>query len=120
MRTFATVCGGQLPFGSKHEGSRVVAYTATAEENGGGSIKLQSISAMSIYKHKSHEELRWEDYQSGDKGGPYRVGQSAGRIGSDGSAIQSNSIVASPTFSPPSFNPFDLSTTSNQFAPWPS
>ncbi|KAL7001536.1 hypothetical protein U1Q18_002689, partial [Sarracenia purpurea var. burkii] len=77
MPTFATICGGQLPFGSKHEESRVVAYTATTEENDGGSIKLQSISAMNISKHKSHEELRWEDYQSGDKGGSHRVGQSA-------------------------------------------
>ena len=30
--------------------------------------KLESISAMPIYKDKSHEQLRWEDYQLGDKG----------------------------------------------------
>ncbi|XP_020273317.1 nuclear pore complex protein NUP98A-like [Asparagus officinalis] len=30
---------------------------------------------MSVYKDKSHEELRWEDYQRGDKGGPNYAGQ---------------------------------------------
>ncbi|GKD25738.1 peptidase S59, nucleoporin, partial [Tanacetum coccineum] len=31
---------------------------------------LFSISAMPAYKEKNHEELRWEDYQLGDKGRP--------------------------------------------------
>ena len=30
--------------------------------------KLESIATMSVYEDKSHEELRWEDYQLGDKG----------------------------------------------------
>jgi len=34
----------------------------------GQTAKLESISAMPVYKDKSHEELRWEDYQLGDKG----------------------------------------------------
>jgi len=29
---------------------------------------LESISAMPVYELKSHEELRWEDDQLGDKG----------------------------------------------------
>ncbi|KAG8476415.1 hypothetical protein CXB51_033365 [Gossypium anomalum] len=33
----------------------------------GPAEKLESISAMPVYKDKSHEELRWEDYQLGDK-----------------------------------------------------
>lgn len=51
----------------------MAAYTPTAEADGGTGTqpagKLESISAMPVYKDKSHEELRWEDYQLGDKGG---------------------------------------------------
>lgn len=50
----------------------MAAYTPTAEADGGSGTqpagKLESISAMPVYKDKSHEELRWEDYQLGDKG----------------------------------------------------
>lgn len=50
----------------------MAAYTPTAEADGGTGTqpagKLESISAMPVYKDKSHEELRWEDYQLGDKG----------------------------------------------------
>ncbi|ONK63012.1 uncharacterized protein A4U43_C07F10470 [Asparagus officinalis] len=34
-----------------------------------------SISMMPVYIDKSHEELRWLDYQCGDKGGPNSAGQ---------------------------------------------
>ena len=64
--------GGQSGFGGQQRGgSRVASYTATTEADSGTSgqtAKLESISAMPIYKDKSHEELRWEDYQLGDKG----------------------------------------------------
>lgn len=47
-------------------------YTGTSDTDGGSGTnamaKLESISAMPVYKEKSHEELRWEDYQMGDKG----------------------------------------------------
>lgn len=61
--------------GGQRGGSRVSAYTPTTDVDGtsGGSQppgKLESISAMQVYKDKSHEELRWEDYQLGDKGAP--------------------------------------------------
>lgn len=52
-------------------GSRVANYTPTLEADAGSGNqagKLESISAMAAYKDKSHEELRWEDYQRGDKG----------------------------------------------------
>jgi nuclear pore complex protein Nup98-Nup96 len=52
-------------------GSRVASYSATTEKNSdtSGQIgKLNSISAMPFYKDKSHEELRWEDYQLETKG----------------------------------------------------
>lgn len=58
--------------GGQPGGSRVVSYAPTAEAEGGTGAqpagKLESISAMPMYKDKSHEELRWEDYQKGDKG----------------------------------------------------
>ncbi|GMP35285.1 hypothetical protein CsSME_00007785 [Camellia sinensis var. sinensis] len=69
--TFGSSGFGQPAFGGQRGGSRLAAYTATAEldsdsgtQNAG---KLESISAMPVYKDKSHEELRWEDYQLGDK-----------------------------------------------------
>ncbi|KAI3847631.1 hypothetical protein MKW92_018157 [Papaver armeniacum] len=52
-------------------GSKVVAYAPTAETDDTGaqcSGKFESISAMPVYKEKSHEELRWEDCQLSDKG----------------------------------------------------
>ncbi|RZB87708.1 putative lysine-specific demethylase JMJ16 isoform E [Glycine soja] len=53
---------GQSGFGGQQQsGSRVASYTATTES------KLVSISAIPIHKDKSHEQLRWEDYQLGDK-----------------------------------------------------
>ncbi|XP_039684794.1 nuclear pore complex protein NUP98A isoform X1 [Medicago truncatula] len=61
---------GQSGFGGQRGGSRVASYSATTEANCGRLEKLESISVMPVYKDKSHEELRWEDYQLGDKGGP--------------------------------------------------
>ena len=62
-----TFCSTSFGLGSKCEGSRVVVYTPTSEANGCAQAKLESISAMPEYKDKSHEELRWEDHQLGDK-----------------------------------------------------
>ena len=65
------------PFGSgafgqpNMGGSRVTPYQATPDTDGASNQpqgKLESISAMQAYKEKSNEELRWEDYQRGDKG----------------------------------------------------
>lgn len=71
--TFGTSGFGQAGFGGQRGGSRVTPYAPTPEPDpGSGSTqaagKLESISAMPVYKDKSHEELRWEDYQLGDKG----------------------------------------------------
>ncbi|KAH7529031.1 hypothetical protein FEM48_Zijuj05G0140400 [Ziziphus jujuba var. spinosa] len=63
--------------GSRGGGSRVTCYAPTAPEpDNGGAVALGmlvSVSAMPVYKHKSHEELRWNDYQLGDKGGAVPV-----------------------------------------------
>ncbi|CAL5324981.1 unnamed protein product [Camellia sinensis] len=59
--TFGTTGFGQSVFCSQHGRSRVAAYIATAEvDDGSSAAKLESISAMTINKDKSHEELRWE------------------------------------------------------------
>ncbi|KAL3814595.1 hypothetical protein ACJIZ3_015863 [Penstemon smallii] len=51
--------------GNQSQGSRVASYSATSEFDQGGNsyINFQSISAMAMYRHKSHEELRFEDHQ---------------------------------------------------------
>ena len=70
--TFGSTSFGQLPFESQCGGSRASMYTPTptTEVDTGtqDASKLESISAMLVYKDKSHEELRWEDYQLSDKG----------------------------------------------------
>ncbi|CAL5344625.1 unnamed protein product [Camellia sinensis] len=58
--TFGTTGFGQSAFCSQH-GRSIAAYTATAEvDDGSSAAKLESISAMTINKGKSQEELRWE------------------------------------------------------------
>ncbi|XWS48698.1 hypothetical protein CRYUN_Cryun13aG0098700 [Craigia yunnanensis] len=105
---FGSTSFGQSPFGGQRGGSRVAPYTPTTEADSGSgtqpAAKLESISAMPVYKDKSHEELRWEDYQLGDKGGPQPAAQPSGGIGFG--------FTASTTSS----NPFQ-STSSSLFGP---
>ncbi|XP_057966767.1 nuclear pore complex protein NUP98A isoform X2 [Malania oleifera] len=119
--TFGSTSFGQSAFGGQRGGSRVAPYTPTTEVDSGSGTqpagKLESISAMPVYKDKSHEELRWEDYQLGDKGGPSPAGQSAGGLGFGASSTQSNPFSSAPPFAQPSANPFSASTSSNPFAP---
>uniref|UniRef100_A0A452XU08 Uncharacterized protein n=1 Tax=Aegilops tauschii subsp. strangulata TaxID=200361 RepID=A0A452XU08_AEGTS len=57
------------PFGRvSKKGSRVSAYTRTPGDDPERNYYV-SISAMPVFKSKSHEELRCEDYKKGDKGG---------------------------------------------------
>ncbi|XP_010418381.1 PREDICTED: nuclear pore complex protein NUP98A-like [Camelina sativa] len=78
---------GSQPFFASHgwsnhteQGSRIPGYAPTATDDGQnkplwdlstgkGEEKYISISASKPYQHKSHEELRWDDYKRGDKGG---------------------------------------------------
>lgn len=119
--TFGSSGFGQSAFGGQRGGSRVTPYTPTAEVDSGSGTqpagKLESISAMPVYKDKSHEELRWEDYQLGDKGGPNPAAQSTGGIGFGATNPQPNPFAASSGFSQPAANPFSASTSSNPFAP---
>ncbi|CAN6856091.1 unnamed protein product [Brassica oleracea] len=57
--------------GGTEQGCRYPRYSPTPDfDSSGGPAKLvMSISASNSHGHKSHEELRWEDYKNGDKGG---------------------------------------------------
>ncbi|KAK1390860.1 Peptidase S59 domain-containing protein [Heracleum sosnowskyi] len=109
---------GSSAFGGQRGGSRVAAYTPTAEADGASGTqpagKLESISAMPVYKDKCHEELRWEDYQLGDKGGPNPAVQPANAAGF-GTNTQSNPFSSSSTFGQTSANPFSSTTATNPF-----
>ncbi|PPR95463.1 hypothetical protein GOBAR_AA25220 [Gossypium barbadense] len=115
---FGTTSFGQSPFGGQRGGSRVAPYSSTTEADGGSGTqpagKLESISAMPVYKDKSHEELRWEDYQLGDKGGPNPAARPSAGIGFGVSTTPSNPFGTSSTFGQTSANPFS-STSSNPF-----
>ncbi|XP_022736858.1 LOW QUALITY PROTEIN: nuclear pore complex protein NUP98A-like [Durio zibethinus] len=116
---FGSTSFGQSPFGGQRGGSRVAPYTPTTEADSGSgtqpAAKLESISAMPVYKDKSHEELRWEDYQLGDKGGPQPAAQPSGGIGFGVSTAPTNPFGSSPTFGQTSSNPFS-STSINPFS----
>ncbi|KAI3837184.1 hypothetical protein MKW92_028698 [Papaver armeniacum] len=110
---------GQPVFGQqKRGGSRAVAYAPTELEDsslGIGKVKVYSIPFMPVYAEKSHEELRWEDYQLGDKGGLKWATPQPNPSG----IIQPNPFNSTPT----NPNPFGLktagfpsSTPSNPFA----
>ncbi|CAL2260851.1 unnamed protein product [Prunus armeniaca] len=101
--------------GQQRGGSRVAAYADTPEPDGGlgcTAVKLESISAMPVYKDKNHEELRWEDYQLGDKGGPAPAGES----GFGMSTSQPNPLNTAPSFPQASTSPFNSATSSSLFA----
>jgi hypothetical protein len=50
-------------------GTTLAPYQPTKEQDQGGQVTLHSITAMQPHLNKSFEELRWEDYQAGRKGG---------------------------------------------------
>ncbi|KAJ7952223.1 Nuclear pore complex protein NUP98A [Quillaja saponaria] len=118
---FGSTVVGQSSFGSQRGGSRVAAYTPTTEADGGTTGqtgKLESISAMPIYKDKSHEELRWEDYQLGDKGGPLPTAQSTTNlVGFNTPTTQSNFFAPSAPIGQSSGSSLSSSVLSNPFAP---
>ncbi|XP_050227125.1 nuclear pore complex protein NUP98A isoform X2 [Mercurialis annua] len=119
--TFGNTGFGQPSFAGNRGGSRIAPYTATAEtDNAGGQPgKLESIAAMPVYKDKSHEELRWEDYQLGDKGGSHAPGQSSSGINFAPSTAQSNPFATSNTFGQSSSGLFSAPVASNPFSTKP-
>ncbi|KAL5551185.1 hypothetical protein UlMin_001361 [Ulmus minor] len=120
--TFGSTGFGQSTFGAQRGGSRVVAYAPTPEPDSGSGAgasvgKLESISAMPAYKDKSHEELRWEDYQLGDKGGSRPAAAQPSGINFSSSASQTNLLSSTPTFGQSTSSLFSTSTSSNLFGP---
>uniref|UniRef100_A0A0E0MK26 Nucleoporin autopeptidase n=1 Tax=Oryza punctata TaxID=4537 RepID=A0A0E0MK26_ORYPU len=108
---------GQTSFGNQAGGTRIQPYTQTPDADSATSgtqpaAKLDSISAMEAYKAKSHEELRWEDYQRGDKGGPNPSGTPA--------VTPSFPSPVNNQFSPNPPNAFPSASANNPFAPKPS
>ncbi|KAH9319551.1 hypothetical protein KI387_021320, partial [Taxus chinensis] len=69
---FSSLRFGQTSSGRLHGTCWLAPYTSTPETDSGVSGQaigeLISICAMPQYKAESHEELRWEDYQLGNKG----------------------------------------------------
>ncbi|CAN6246544.1 unnamed protein product [Urochloa humidicola] len=100
---------GQAQFGNQAGGTRIKPYAQTPDVDGGttsgtqAAAKLDSISAMPEYKDKSHEELRWEDYQRGDKGGP---NPSPAPAVAFPTSTPPNTFTANNPFSQPTPNPF--------------
>ncbi|KAF3330428.1 nuclear pore complex protein NUP98A isoform X2 [Carex littledalei] len=113
--------GQQTGFGGQGGGggSRLTPFTPTPEEGASGTAgqtaKLESISAMPAYKDKSHEELRWEDYQRGDKGGPNP--NPVGAFGQTTPTQQSPFGATGAFGQTAASNPFSSSTPSNPFGP---
>ncbi|KAL6875674.1 hypothetical protein ACP4OV_013187 [Aristida adscensionis] len=111
---------GQAPFGNQAGGTRIKPYAQTPDADSatsGTPAKLDSISAMPEYKDKSHEELRWEDYQRGDKGGPNPSGTPAAAPSFPSTQTQQNPFS---TFGQTTANPFSSTTQNNPFATKPS
>ncbi|OIT21425.1 PREDICTED: nuclear pore complex protein NUP98A-like isoform X1 [Nicotiana attenuata] len=88
---------GKSAFGINKEGSRMASYTATKEKE--SKEKIQSICGMQTYEDKSHEELRFKDYQLGDKG------QTCASIFGVSGTSKFGVIDKSRPFTSPVFNP---------------
>ncbi|GBG75208.1 hypothetical protein CBR_g19844 [Chara braunii] len=115
----ATAFGTAGGFGQQQQrGSRTIPYQATNDPDSpaGQPGKFMSISAMPAYKNKSDEELRWEDYQQNDKGGPAPPGQAARPTSSIlGTPAQSNPFgsVTNIGSTMPNPTPFGTAPSSN-------
>ncbi|CAI5969830.1 unnamed protein product [Closterium sp. NIES-65] len=120
---FGATTFGATPFGAAAAagtGSRNPAYTPTNDTETGtaGQLgKFISISAMPAYKNKSPEELRWEDYQRGDKGGPAPAQAGGGLFGQPAAAAASlfGAAAAAPAFGSTAANPFGQASTPSLF-----
>ena len=112
--------GGSAPGGGfgqggamqQNRGTRGVAWRKTQEidQSSTGTrttVQFNSISCMPEYVTKSAEELRWEDYQDGNKGGT-QAGQAPGMFG------QTQTTQSNP-FGQPASTPFGASQNTSSF-----
>ncbi|CAM6041648.1 unnamed protein product [Sphagnum compactum] len=109
------------PTQQQQPGSRVAPYAATPDLDSQVALtfvpqvqKFMSISAMPAYKNKSHEELRMEDHQAGDKGGPNMVSSQQSGLILQAASPSGGTSIASPGQTPtpdPSLN-FLVNSTS--------
>lgn len=70
--TLRSINSGRSAFSGENGGSRVASYTTTSEIDG---VKITqfpsemaSIGSTPVYKDKSHEQFRSQNYQLGDQG----------------------------------------------------
>ncbi|CAI5481033.1 unnamed protein product [Closterium sp. Yama58-4] len=119
---FGATTFGATPFGAAAAagtGSRNPPYAPTNDTETGtaGQLgKFISISAMPAYKNKSPEELRWEDYQRGDKGGPAPAQAGGGLFGQPAAAASPfGAAAAAPAFGSAPANPFGQASTPSLF-----
>ncbi|KAH8961584.1 hypothetical protein BDL97_05G056600 [Sphagnum fallax] len=115
--TFGGSFGSPQFGGPQRGGSRTASYTVTNDMDtgiGGQVGKFMGISAMPAYKNKSPEELRWEDYQAGDKGGMAQP-SATNTFGTQAGSILGGLTAGTGQISTP--NPFAPSSTSGLFAP---
>ncbi|KQJ89587.2 hypothetical protein BRADI_4g26840v3 [Brachypodium distachyon] len=110
---------GQSSFGNQSGGTRIQSYVQTPDPDSATSgtqpaAKFDSISAMPAYKEKSHEELRWEDYQRQDKGGPNpSAAPAVNSFLPPQQNFQPNQPIAANTFAP---KPSPFATTPSPFS----
>ncbi len=102
--------GGAMQQG---RGTRGVAWRKTQEVDQSSTgarttVQFNSISCMPEYVSKSVEELRWEDYQDGNKGGT-QAGQAPGMFG------QASTTQSNPFGQPASTTPFGASQNTSSF-----
>ncbi|KAL3697517.1 hypothetical protein R1sor_011593 [Riccia sorocarpa] len=123
---FGATTFGASPFGGQRGGSRVTPYAVTNDPDvgvGGQVGKFMSISAMPAYSTKSPEELRWEDYQAGDKGGPNPAAQQPATGSIFGQTAPASPFGASTGFgqqTSPAPNPFATAATTSIFGQKPA
>uniref|UniRef100_A0A7S4VV32 SAM domain-containing protein n=1 Tax=Ditylum brightwellii TaxID=49249 RepID=A0A7S4VV32_9STRA len=87
--------------GSTKLGTLATPYSVTSERNGLTTIYIQAITAMPQYEAKSFEELRFEDYQAGNKGSMWQSCAAAPATGDLGNGGIFGAPAPAPAFCAP-------------------
>jgi len=120
----APVGGGLFGGGAAAKpGTLATPYSVTSKSDGSTTINIQAITAMPQYEAKSFEELRFEDYQAGNKGSMGQPGAAAPVTGGFGTTGAFGAPAPTPVglFGAPAPAPaFGASTTGAFGAPAPA